>query len=102
LIKELEEQTKGGNGGGNPNPTKPMTKSVITGGPGGSGPLHDAQAGTKQWGELPPKDRDQILQSQTEGFPPGYESVLASYYSRLAEMEVAPDSSGPATQPAKP
>ena len=98
LIAELEQQ-RSGNGGANPNPTRPMTRSQITGGPGGSGPLHDPRAGTRVWGQLPPKERDQILQSQTEGFPPGYESVLANYYTRLSQNQ--PDT-GSTTQPSNP
>lgn len=93
LIKKIEEEMKGGNGGGNPNPTRPMQASVIAKGPGGSGPLHDPHAGTKSWGELPAKEREQILQSQTEGFPAGFENVLASYYQRLAQEKVS-DGSG--------
>jgi hypothetical protein len=101
LIKQMEEQMKSGNGGGNPNPTKPMQKSVLAKGPGGSGPLHDARAGTHQWGELSAKDREQITQSQTQGFPPGYEAVLSSYYNRLAQEKVASESNtqGPTTRP---
>jgi hypothetical protein len=102
VIKQLEQECKG-NGGGNPNPSKPMSRSVIAKGPGGSGPLHDAQAGTRVWGQLPPKEREKILQSQTEGFPAGYESVLANYYSRLAQEQVAGENTaGPTTQPVAP
>ena len=99
IIKQLEAQAKGGGSGANPNPTKPLNKSVITGGPGGSGPLHDARAGTRVWGQLPAHDREQITQSQTEGFPAGYESVLASYYGRLAQEQVAGDAADPAQGP---
>lgn len=106
LIKELEQQCKGSGGGSNPNPTKPMNRSIIAKGPGGSGPLHDAAEGTRVWGQLPPRERERILQSQTEGFPPGYESVLANYYRRLAQEQVVADGNAgspvatPATQPA--
>ncbi len=105
IIKQMEEQMKSGSGGGgNPNPTKPMPKSVLAKGPGGSGPLHDPRAGTKQWGDLSPKEREQITQSQTEGFPPGYEAVLSSYYNRLAQEKVGSDSAveGPTTKPIGP
>ena len=100
LIAQLNQQCNGSGGSSN-NPTKPMADSKITRGPGGSGPMHDPQAGTKQWGQLPPKEREKILQSQNDGFPPGYESVLSSYYSRLAQEQVAPaPSAAPTTQPA--
>ncbi len=104
MIKQLEAQMKeSGGSGSNPNPTRPMNKSQLAKGPGGSGPLHDPKAGNRAWGDLPPKEREQILQSQTEGFPPGYESVLSSYYNRLAQEKVTSDTAEtPSTQPAKP
>jgi hypothetical protein len=100
LIEMLQRQ---GNGTGTgANPTKPRADSVIAKGKGGEGPMHDPKTGTRTWGELPPKQREQILQSTSEGFPPGYESILSSYYKRLAqenvESSVAPAS--PSTQPA--
>jgi hypothetical protein len=102
LIEILEKQCKG-SGGANPNPTKPMADSVIAKGPGGAGPLHDPQQGTRNWAQLSPKQREQILQSQTEGFPPGFESILSSYYKRLAQESVVADTAAaPATQPTSP
>jgi hypothetical protein len=98
LIKELEKQCKGGgragSGGG-----KPLSESRIVGGKGGQGELTDPKKGDKQWASLPPKQREQILQSQTEGFPPGYESILQSYYRRLSQEQVAPTESSPAAAP---
>jgi hypothetical protein len=106
IIKELEEQQKKSKTGkGSLNPTKPMEKSTLTKGPGGSGPLHDPKAGTARWGDLSPKEREQITQTQNDGFPPGYESVLANYYNRLAQEKVATDkpapdnTTGPTTRP---
>ena len=109
MIKELEEQErkkKMGNGGSNPNPQKPMTKSVLAKGPGGSGPLHDSRGGIGAMGKLDEKQRDQIQQSQTQGFPPGYDSVLANYYARLAQeqspTDTKPADAKPAPTPAGP
>jgi hypothetical protein len=102
VIKLLEQQ-KSGNGGGSLNPTKPMSDSVIAGGPGGIHGLKDPSAGTRNFGRLPPKDRDAILQSKTEGFPPGYESLLQSYYQRLAQEKTTGDNgSGGGATPPKP
>ena len=101
VIKQLEQQCKSGTGPGGMNPSQPAQRSQITKGPGGSGPLHDAAAGTKEWAKLRPGDRQQITQSQTEGFPPGYEQVLAGYYSRLSQEQVATDAAAaPTTRPA--
>lgn len=93
LIAEIEKQQKQqSNGNGNTttlNPSKPMSDSMIAGGPGGIHGLKDPKAGTRNFGNLPPRDRDAILQSKTEGFPPGYESLLQSYYQRLAQEKPA-------------
>ena len=103
MIKQLEEQMKsGGSGKASMNPTKPANKSTLAKGPGGSGPLHDPRAGTRDWNSLSPKEREQIMQSQTEGFPPGYEAVLSSYYKRLAQEKVDAENisvQGPSTRP---
>jgi len=96
LIQQLEEQMKGGGGGSGSgsgqsptnNPTSPLNDSSIIGGPGGIGELHDPARGKKDWAELPPRLRDKVLQSKTEGFPPGYEDILRSYYERLAQEKL--------------
>ena len=38
------------------------------------------------WGELPPKDREQMLQLSPEQFLPKYELLIEEYYKRLAEQ----------------
>jgi hypothetical protein len=89
----LQKACKGGGGGANP--TRPLNDSIIAKGPGGQGAMVDPKQGDKQWASLPPKQREQILQSQTEGFPPGYERILQSYYQRLSEEKVAADIAPP-------
>lgn len=78
-----------GDGGANPNPTTGMKDSKLTGGPGGIRELLTPKGGGKDWGALPPKERDKVQQSTTEGFPAGFEDVLSSYYHKLA-TEQAP------------
>ncbi len=95
LIAMLEKQKSGNGRSSSRNPTKPRADSVIANGPGGQGPMIDPKAGEKQWGQLPPKQREQILQSKTDGFPAGYEAMLQSYYQRLAREQMA-DSEKPA------
>ena len=103
LIKKLESATQG-SGGGSLNPTRPLNSSRIVGGPGGIRDLHDPKAGEKKWGELPPKEREQILQSKTDGFPPGYEAILQSYYRRLAQekLDEGAAAAAPTTNPSSP
>ncbi len=102
LIKVLEEQRRQqGQGQSGANPDEPLQDSMIVGGPGGSGPLHDPDRNGRAWAQLPPKKREQILQSMTEGFPPHYQRLLERYYRRLAEerpldeVERTPDLSMP-------
>ena len=105
IIAMLEKQKKNAHAGSNPNPSNPLPDSIIAKGPGGQGNMHDVGTSARLWGQLSPKEREQILQSQNEGFPPGYETILSSYYKRLAQENVegspdaVPDSTGPATQP---
>ncbi len=90
LIEELEKESEQQRGGGSgANPSKPMADSMITGGPGGIGDLHAARKTGKQWAELPPHERDRIVQSMTEGFPAHYQKILERYYKRLAEEKPA-------------
>jgi hypothetical protein len=107
IIEELEKQKKNRKSGSNPDPDQPLPDSVLAKGPGGQRDLRDPNASSRLWGQLSPKDRQQILQSQNEGFPPGYEAILSSYYKHLAQENVgdppssAPGSSTPTTRPAK-
>ncbi len=104
LIKQLEEQQKqksgSGNGPGNGKPTKPAPKSQILSGPGGVGDLHAPPSGKKSLDAVSPRLRDQITQSQNEGFPPGYQQLLEQYYKKLAERR-GEESAAPAN-PATP
>jgi len=93
LIKELEKSCKSGSGGLEPNPTKPLADSINRQRPGGSGPLHDAKEGIKQWGTLPAKQREQIL-SPGLRVPGVYETILQSYYNHLAGKAPEPLSPG--------
>jgi len=73
------------------NPTNPLSDSVIRGGTGGMGNLVAPGDSAKDWAKLSTRERDRILQSMSEGFPPEYRTVLERYYRRLAEEKtVAP------------
>ena len=107
IIKQLEAQCKGSGSGKGRNPSKPMQDSKISHGPGGMGELIRPNADQKTIGNLPAKERDRIQQSKTEGFPPGYEALLSSYYTKLAQEKAGGDDASdkpaaPATRPSKP
>src|SRR2546430_2110265 len=67
------------------NAAKPLKKSQIAGGHGGVGDLDAERYGQRSLGADATRLREQIGQSQSEGFPPGYQQLLEQYYNRLAE-----------------
>jgi len=86
LIASLEKQCQACRGGmKRNNPTRGMADSTISSGTGGIGALVNPSQNGKDWGKLSGRERDRILQSMSEGFPPEYRTVLERYYRRLAE-----------------
>jgi hypothetical protein len=89
LIAALEKKCSGTGRGTNPNGGR--KQSVIASGDPAFGSLHGVDPNARLWSQLPPKLRDEILQSKTEGFPPGYEALLQSYYQQLSEEKSSDD-----------
>lgn len=90
LIAELEKECAAcRNGMKRNNPSNPLADSTIGKGSGGIGNLTDPGATQKDWANLSARERDRILQSMSEGFPPEYRTVLERYYRRLAEETAA-------------
>ncbi len=97
LIADLEKQCANCKGGIKKNkPSSPMLDSMIRNGTGGIGDLNDPAASNKDWAKLSGRERDRILQSMSEGFPPEYRTVLERYYRRLADEKAAPTTGTPA------
>ena len=95
LIASLEKECENCRGGvKSNNPKTGMRDSMISRGTGGIGTLVDPAETGKDWGKLSGRERDRILQSMSEGFPPEYRTVLERYYRRLAE-----EKGGPAAAP---
>jgi hypothetical protein len=91
LIASLEKQCQQcKNGMVKNNPSRPARESTIRQGTGGIGDLINPQEGSKDWAKISPRERDRILQSMSEGFPPEYRLVLERYYRRLAEEKTIP------------
>ncbi len=91
LIASLEKQCQQcKNGMVKNNPTRPARESTIRKGTGGVGDLVNPAEGSKDWAKISPRERDRILQSMSEGFPPEYRLVLERYYRRLAEEKTVP------------
>ena len=90
LIAALERECQAcRNGMKRTNPRSGLPDSVIGRGPGGIGDLVDPRQSEKDWAKLSSRERDRILQSMSEGFPPEYRQVLERYYRRLAEEKTA-------------
>ncbi len=94
LIKEAEEQEKkscnsGGSSGraSGKSPATPMSESGL---PGGS-PQSDAMRAARRanpgevWGNMPPGERERILQALRESFPARYRQLVEQYYEELAK-----------------
>jgi hypothetical protein len=91
LIASLEKQCENCKGGMKRNkPNRGMEDSMIGQGTGGIGTLLNPAGDGKDWSKLSPRERDRILQSMSEGFPPEYRTVLERYYRRLAEQKTSP------------
>jgi len=103
LIASLEKQCQQcKNGMVKNNPTRPARESTIRKGTGGVGDLINPQEGSKDWAKISPRERDRILQSMSEGFPPEYRLVLERYYRRLAEEKTVPAGADSAKSKAEP
>jgi hypothetical protein len=91
LIAKLEKQFEDNKGNlKNNRPRRGMDDSRISRGTGGVGSLVDPSDNGKDWAKLSGRERDRIIQSMSEGFPPEYRTVLERYYRRLAEEKGAP------------
>jgi hypothetical protein len=97
LIASLEKKRAECRGGlKNARPNRGMDDSRIGRGPGGIGDLVNPGDSAKDWAKLSDRERDRILQSMSEGFPPEYRLVLERYYRRLAEEKRGPAAGAPA------
>jgi hypothetical protein len=108
LIASLEKECEKCRGGIKRS-GRGMADSMISSGTGETGNLVNPDEIGKDWAKLSDRERDRILQSMSEGFPPEYRTVLERYYRRLSEEKSAKskdkdkekDAAKPAT-PAKP
>lgn len=105
LIEEAEEQERnqqqgdgsgqgrGGSGApqGNQQPGGPANRSSAPEGADRIGELRKQRARPGEaWGKMPPKEREQILQTLQKQFPSQYRELLEQYYKQLAKDAKAP------------
>lgn len=89
MIEDLEEQLKqqqqqqSGQGGA-ANPSSPRQDST-PGGVKGPGNVDPKNIGSKSdWGDLPPKDRQEVLQQISKDLPAHYRETIEEYFRKLA------------------
>ena len=95
MIEQLEEQAQsmglGAAGGGSNAPAAPMEDSMPAGGtgPGNVGPK---QFGSRtDWGNLPPKEREEALQQISKDLPSHYRDVIEEYFRKPRKQKSGPE-----------
>lgn len=89
MIEELEEQQKkqqqqaGGAGSGS-SPSSPRPDST-PGGMQGPGNVDPKNVGSKSgWGDLPPKERQEVLQQISKDLPAHFRETIEEYFRKIA------------------
>lgn len=88
MIKEIEErrkqQAQQAGAAGGAAPSNPMPDSMPGGG-SGPGEVDPKRTGSQSgWGNLPPKERQEVLQQISKGLPAHYRDVIEEYFRKLA------------------
>lgn len=88
MIEELEEQQKkqqpGPGGGAGSNPSAPRADST-PGGVQGPGNVDPKSIGSKSgWGDLPPKERQEVLQQISKDLPAHFRETIEEYFRKIA------------------
>ena len=90
LIKKLEEQKKqqasggAGSSGGSMSDGRPMEDSQLAGGKGRGEVKKRGLGETEEWGDLPPREREDALQQIGRDYPAHYREAIEQYFKRLA------------------
>ncbi len=93
MIEELEKQRQqqqmqqGKDGKGGKQSLSPMQESNPAGGRGEGNVTPKKLSDDTDWGNLPPKDREEALQRLGNEFPSHYREVIEEYFRNLARKE---------------
>ena len=90
MIERLERACKKGGSGGGGGP-RGANASILRSGKDQRGPMRAVNQEGRKWAELTPQEREKILQSKTDGFPAGYDDILADYFRKLSRGAAAPE-----------
>jgi hypothetical protein len=84
LEKQMQQQQASSSGSGGSQGSSPMRDSN-PGGDSGPGDVDPRRLGTRaNWGNLPPKERQEALQQIAKGLPSHYREVIEEYFRKLA------------------
>jgi hypothetical protein len=84
LEKQMQQQQASSSGGSGSQGSSPMQDSNPAGG-SGPGDVDPRRLGTRaDWGNLPPKERQEALQQIAKGLPSHYREVIEEYFRKLA------------------
>jgi len=86
LIKKIEEQQQqqSADSGGSLHPSSPAQGSYLMGGKGPGEVTKKNIGSSSDWGDLPPKEREEALQQIGRDYPSHYREVIEQYFRRLA------------------
>ena len=86
LEKQAQQSSASSSGGqGSNQPSSPMEDSV-PGGQTGPGNVDPKNLGSRtDWGNLPPKEREEALQQLGKDLPSHYRDVIEEYFQKLAK-----------------
>ena len=94
LIEEAEKNEQSssgsgsGSGSGNKSPSTPMEDSMLPGGGSQGENLRSARKirPGEAWGEMPPAEREKVLQALRDSFPSRYRQLVEQYYQELGKQ----------------
>ena len=88
LVEENESRRKQAKGAASGKPSGPAPANRGQGGPIGNGAVDDRSFGAPDpWGNLPDKQREQVLQSLGRDFPSHYRAAIEEYFRKLARTD---------------
>jgi hypothetical protein len=86
-VKQQQQQEKSGQDAQNMQPSNPAEESRPMGGKG-PGEVTKRDIGSKaNWGDLPPKQRQEALQQIGREFPAHYRDVIEQYFRKMAKED---------------
>lgn len=86
MIEELEKERGGQESSSeSPSPNDPAPESAPLGGEGEGGVDAKRIAARSEWGNLPPREREKVLQEIGRDLPSHYRDAVEQYFRKLAE-----------------